>query len=63
MATNRKVIAVPKENFEPLRLEAGVSRATVYNALNGNSNSASAQKIRHLAATKYNGKARTKVVW
>lgn len=63
MATKRKVIALTKDSFKGLQEEVGASRTTVYQSLNGSCNSETAQKIRHLALTKYNGKTHSKIVW
>lgn len=59
----RTVIMLTKKNFEALRKSQNVSRAAVYNALNGSSNSESAQLIRRLALSTYGGVKATKVIW
>ena len=62
MATKRTVISLTKSDIEALSKSENVSRATVYNALNGNSNSTTAQNIRRLAIDVYGGIKCTKVI-
>lgn len=62
MATKRTVISLTKSDIEALSKSENVSRATVYNALNGNSNSTTAQNIRRLAIDVYGGIKYTKVI-
>ena len=63
MATRRTVITLTKSNFEALRKSKNVSRSSVYDALNGSSNSETAQQIRRLALSTYGGVKTTKVIW
>lgn len=63
MASKRTVITLTKGNFEALRKSQGVSRSCIYDALNGSSNSESAQNIRRLALSTYGGVKTTKVIW
>lgn len=63
MAIKRTVITLTKTNFEALRKAQNVSRSSLYDALNGSSNSETAQHIRRLALTTYGGVKTTKVVW
>lgn len=62
MATKRTVISLTKANIDALCRSQNVSRATVYNALNGNSGSETAQQIRRLAMDVYGGLTYTKVI-
>ena len=62
MATRRIVISLTKDNLEALCKSQNVSRATVYNALNGNSGSELAQKIRQLAIDVYGGLKYSKII-
>lgn len=59
----RTIITLTKSNFEALRKSQNVSRASVYNALNGSSNSETAQQIRRLALSVYGGVKTTRVIW
>lgn len=63
MATRRTVITLTKSNFEALKKSQNVSRSAVYDALNGSSNSETAQQIRRLALSTYGGVKTTKVIW
>lgn len=63
MPTKRKIIIVPKGQVENISRSMNVNRSTVYNALNGNSNSESAQLIRRLALSTYGGVETTKIVF
>lgn len=63
MATKRKIIQVPVEKFKMLQQKSGVSRSSVYYALNGNSNSAKAREIRRMAIEEFGGVERPKVIW
>ena len=63
MASKRTVITLTKGNFEALRKSQNVSRSCLYDALNGSSNSESAQNIRRLALSTYGCVKTTKVVW
>lgn len=63
MAVKRTVITLTKSNFEALRKSQNVSRSAVYDALNGSSNSDTAQQIRRLALSIYGGVKTTKVIW
>ena len=63
MAIKRTVITLTKSNFEALRKSQNVSRSSVYDALNGSSNSETAQQIRRLALSTYGGVKTTKVIW
>ena len=63
MATKRKVIVLPKGQLELICRSMNVKRATVYNALNGNSNSENAQQIRRLALSTYGGVETFKVIF
>ena len=63
MAIKRTVITLSKSNFEALRKSQNVGRSAMYDALNGTSNSESAQQIRRLALSTYGGVKATKVIW
>lgn len=63
MASKRPVITLTKSNFEALRKSQNVSRSSMYDALNGSSNSETAQLIRRLALSTYGGVKVTKVIW
>lgn len=63
MAIKRTVITLTKSNFEALRKSQNVSRSSMYDALNGSSNSETAQQIRRLALSTYGGVKATKVIW
>lgn len=63
MAIKRTVITLTKGNFEALRKSQNVSRSSMYDALNGSSNSETAQQIRRLALSTYGGVKATKVIW
>ena len=62
MATKRTVISLTKKDIQALCKSQNVSRATVYNALNGNTNSDTAQQIRRLAIDVYGGIKYSKVI-
>jgi len=55
MVQRKSYISVRKKYIEELQKECGVSRTSVYNALNYSCNSDSAKKVRDLALTKYEG--------
>lgn len=63
MAIKRTIITLTKSNFEALRKSQNVSRSSMYDALNGSSNSETAQQIRRLALSTYGGVKATKVIW
>jgi hypothetical protein len=63
MPIKRKIITVPKGQVENICRSMNVKRATVYNALNYNSNSESAQLIRRLAISTYGGVETSKIIF
>ena len=63
MPIKRKIITVPKGKIAIICRSMNVKRSTVYNALNYNSNSESAQLIRRLALTQYGGVETSKIIF
>lgn len=63
MPTKKKYISLTSEGIKSLAKEVGVSTTSVYNALNLNTHSDIAKKIRHLAISEYGGIEATKVIW
>lgn len=61
MATKREVIRVPRGVVKKICQSQNVGQTTVYAALNFNSDSVDAQKIRHLALEIYGGVKTVKV--
>lgn len=59
----RKIITLPKGQVQNICRSMNVKRSTVYNALNGNSNSESAQLIRRLALSTYGGVETFKIIF
>lgn len=55
MARKREIIRLPVGNVDKMVTAYGVSRATVYNALNYSSNSEQAKLLRKKALEEYNG--------
>ena len=60
--TKREIIYLPPNKRDALCTALGVSRKTYYNAVNGFTNSASAEKIRREAIDLYGGVATTKTI-
>ena len=60
--TKREIIYLPPNKRDALCAALGVSRKTYYNAVNGFTNSASAEKIRREAIDLYGGVATTKTI-
>ena len=63
MAVKRHYIAVPKGAVEKICNSLNCSRATVFHALNYNSNTDLGRKIRQEAVEVYGGVESIKVVW
>ncbi len=60
--TKREIIYLPPKKRDALCAALGVSRKTYYNAVNGFTNSASAEKIRNEALNIYGGVTTTKTI-
>ena len=60
--TKREVIYLPPKKRDALCAALGVSRKTYYNAVNGFTNSASAEKIRKDALDVYGGEVIPKTI-
>lgn len=60
--TKREIIYLPPNKRDALCAALGVSRKTYYNAVNGFTNSASAEKIRREAIDLYGGVETTKII-
>lgn len=60
--TKREIIYLPPKKRDALCAALGVSRKTYYNAVNGVTNSASAEKIRKEALDIYGGERLTKTI-
>lgn len=60
--TKREIIYLPPKKRDALCAALGVSKKTYYNAVNGFTNSASAEKIRREAIDLYGGVATTKTI-
>lgn len=58
----REVIYLPPQKRDALCAALGICRKTYYNAVNGVTNSASAEKIRNEALNLYGGEIITKVI-
>ena len=63
MATKRKIIQCPPGKVPMIAQAHSVTTSMVYNALNGNSNSLTAQLIRKEAVSKYGGVETTKIIF
>ena len=60
--TKRKIIYLPPNKRDALCAALGVSKKTYYNAVNGFTNSDSAEKIRKEALDLYGGEVITKTI-
>ena len=60
--TKREIIYLPPKKRDALCAALGVSRKTYYNAVNGFTNSISAEKIRNEALNIYGGVTTTKTI-
>lgn len=63
MAKKKVYISVPNGSVAAICNELNVKKSAVYNALNYNSNSETAQQIRRLATSTYGGREATKIMW
>ena len=63
MIIKRKIIRLPLGNVEKMAKAFDCASSSVYNALNGSSNSEKAKAIRKKALEEYGGETETKVIF